>query len=173
MRKDPYNESEPTRRTKRSSTSAAPAAPAGKRDPDTAVNFFGDNPPIRIEITYRNGDKDILKGEQIDADNPILAALGQVRTCRRFWTDPKAPLKEQRWSTDEEMIAFANGISLVSKFASIHERAAEIGAKLGLEAKYFLTGEDGEPLVDNDGLWTLANPGAYGTYAPGSHVPAT
>ena len=169
MRKDPYNESEPTRRTKRASR---PTAEPKKRNP-AARNFFGDNPPVRIEITYRNGDKDILKGEQIDSDNPILAALGNVRTCRRFWTDPKAPANEQSWSTDEELLDFAATVSLVLTGASDAERAAQAGAKMGLKAKYFLTGEDGEPLWGDDGNWIPANPIDRGTYAPGTHVPAT
>lgn len=167
MRRDPYS-TEPAK----SKHSKPATTTAQKRDPDKVINFFGDNPPVRIEITYRNGDKDILKGEQIDSDNPILAALGNIRTCRRFWTDPKAPANKQSWSTDEELLDFAATVSLVLTGASDAERAAQAGAKMGLEAKYFLTGEDGEPLWGDDGNWIPANPIDRGTYTPGTHVPA-
>jgi len=166
MRKDPY---EPTRRTKKH-TDTEGTTP--KRDPDKVINFFGDNPPIRIEITYKNGEKDILKSNEIDADNPIVQALAHIRTCRRFWTDPTMPAGKQAWSTDEELLDIAARLGISVPDLSAAEKAAKVAEKLGMTSKYFLTGDDGEPLQDERGFWTEANPATAGSYTPGTHAPS-
>lgn len=152
MRKDPYSN-----KTGNPAASTSASAPTEK-----ITNFFGTNPPVRIEITYRNGEKEIFKGEEIDADNQVIKALGNIRTCRRFWTDMSSTGKHA-WSTDDELLEIATQLGIHTTKATTAEKAAEIAAKLGLTPKYFLTGEDGEPLKDANGVWTEATPAPIAT----------
>ena len=166
MRRDPYS-TEPAK-----SKHGKPATTtAQKRGPAKVINFFGDNPPVRLEITYRNGDKDIFKGAQIDADNPVIRALSKIRTCRRFWTDMAMPEGKQAWSTDEELLTIAAQLGIPTPEGTIAERATKVAERLGLTPKYFRAGDDGEPLEDDKGLWTEADPGTADAYTPGTHVP--
>ncbi len=125
---------------------------------------FGDNPPVRIEIVYTDGSMDILKGEQIDADNPVLQALANIRTCRRFWRLASFNVDKPQYSTDQELIEDARKRGYKTNKA---EEAAEV---LNCVCEYFLTGADGEPLTDEDGLWIVADPHARGTFTPGTHT---
>lgn len=125
---------------------------------------FGDNPPVRIEIVYMDGSMDILKGEQIDADNPVLQALANIRTCRRFWRLASFNVDKPQYSTDQELIEDAR------KRGFKTNDATEAAKVLNCVCEYFLTGADGEPLVDDDGLWILADPTAPPTFTPGTHT---
>ena len=158
MRKDPY-----------SNKNGNPAAPTSA-SAEIVTNYFGSNPPVRIEITYRNGEKEIFKGEEIDANNNVLKALGNLRPIRRFWTDTKSA--KRAWSTDDELLEIASQLGTHTTKVTTAEKAAEIAAKLKLTAKWFVVGKDGEPLKDANGVWTEATPPAAPA-APAPAAPAT
>lgn len=176
MREDPYANNGTTRTpratSKRNGGSKTAPASAPQQRSGKIVNFFGDNPPVRLVIVYANGDEDILKGNQIDADNPIIKALCNIRTIRRFWTDSAMPADKQTWSTDEEVLEAARQLGIALPDGSTAERAAAAASRLGLSYKFFQTGEDGEPLHDERGFWLEASVNNAGTYTPGTHVTA-
>ena len=163
-----------TSATRRTATHSAPSRTATDAPATRKVrkfkNGFGDNWPVRLVITYVDGSQDIFVGDEIDADNPVIAALATIRTTRRFWrlnlADTGAMADEAVYLTDEELLKRAYALGYRST------DPVEIGRILNFVAEWYVTGKDGEPAVDERGNWIPATPTVRGFYTPGTHRPA-
>ncbi len=163
-----------TSATRRTATHSAPSRTATDAPATRKVrkfkNGFGDNWPVRLVITYVDGSQDIFVGDEIDADNPVINALVTIRTTRRFWrlnlADTGTMAGGAVYSTDEELLRSAYALGYRST------DPVEIGRILNCVAEWYVTGEDGEPAVDERGNWIPATPPIRGFYAPGTHRPA-
>ena len=167
MKKDPWSDEALDPKPRKTGAASTILSEDKKEKKTRTTKSWFDNPPARIEITYRNGEQDILVEDEIDADNPVIQALANIRTVRRFWRLNK-PCKagdEVVYSTDEELVKYAMGIGYTTN------DPVELGKAMNMVAEYFITGEDGEPAEDAKGDWIKAKP-ADRDYKSGSHKPA-
>lgn len=144
------NEQLPPRKPRTAET-PTPAKPAKK-------NTFFKDPPVRVRITYESGREDVLTREQIDGDNPIIKALANIRTVRRFWR-LNVSLRNLTYYTDEEVLQKADHEGLKT---SDPVEAAKV---MNMVSEYFVTDETGEP-IEKDGKWVKATMIDFGAYTP-------
>ncbi|MBR3320011.1 hypothetical protein IKG20_01780 [Candidatus Saccharibacteria bacterium] len=170
MRKDPYDEVRT--RTNKHEPKPAEKKPA-KRNSEKMNSIFSGNPPVRMEITYADGKKEIFNRDQIDADNPVIKALSHLNTARRFWRHIAAPKETRCYGTDEELIEEAARHSIPIENGTTAKMAEDAAKALNMVSVYFYTDETGEPIVGDDGNWLVAPNGKGNGYKPGTAVPAT
>ena len=117
--------------------------PAPARSSGTTT--WTDDPPVQVRITHASGKEEVIMAGEINADNPVIKRLVNIRPIRRFWR-LNLTVSNPVYYTDEEIILKADHEGLKTS------DPVEAGKAMNFIAEYYLTDGAGEPLKEG-GKW--------------------